>query len=75
MKKLNETVQKLTTDDILSKNAFWKLRKSVSKKATPQLQAVYKRNGGIATTESDIKDEINKEFQHRLRNRSPAPGW
>ena len=75
MKKLNETVQKLTTDDILSKNAFWKLRKSVSKKVTPQLQAVYKKNGGIATTESDIKDEINKEFQHRLRNRNPAPGW
>ena len=74
-KKLNETVNRLTTDDILSPNAFWKLRKSISKKDSTKLQAVYKREGGIATKEDEIKDEVKKEFEHRLRNRLPAPEW
>ena len=74
-KKLNETVSTLTTDDVLSPNAFWKMKKSISKNNTLQLKAVYKREGGTATNENEIKDEVRKEFEHRLRNRDPAPGW
>ena len=65
----------LTTDDVLSPNAFWKMKKSISKNNTLQLKAVYKREGGIATNEKEIKDEVKKEFEHRLRNRNAAPGW
>jgi hypothetical protein len=70
--KLSDTISKLTTDDVLSPNAFWKLKKSIS---NLKLQAVYKRSGEVTTKEDEIKEEVRKEFEHRLRNRDPEPGW
>lgn len=73
--KLNETVANLTTDDVLSTNAFWKLRKSVTKNSKLQLQAVFKQEGGITTNCNEVKDEVRKEFESRLRNREAVSGW
>ena len=56
-------------------NAFWKLRKSVSKNSHLELHSVYKQGGGIATDPGEIKDEVRKEFQFRLRNREAMNGW
>ena len=55
--KLNETVANLTSDDILSPNAFWKLRKSISKNSGLNLQAVLKREGGTTNDPYEIKEE------------------
>ena len=76
VEKVKETVSQLTEDDVLSPNAFWKLRKSISKNKQLQLQIINKRDGGGTTTEVDeIKTEVKNEFIFRLRNREPAEGW
>ena len=75
LSRLSKTVATLTTDDILSPNAFWKMIKATAKNTSLKLQAVNKREGGIATNETEIKSEVGKEFVHRLRNRDPAEGW
>ena len=73
--KLNETVANLTSDDILSPNAFWKLRKSISKNSGLNLQAVLKREGGTTNDPYEIKEEVRKEFEYRLRDREAEDGW
>ena len=72
---MRETLAKLTEDDALSPDAFWKLRRSISRNCQLKLPAVYKRNGGVATKAQEIKQEVNEEFAHRLRNRESQPGW
>ena len=59
----------------LSPNAFWKMRKSVNKNPSLKFRAIYKSNGKVTTNEDEIKDEIRKEFEHRLRNREPEECW
>ena len=60
---------------MLSPNAFWKLRKSISKNGRLQLQVVNKRDGGTTSEKDGIKEEVKKEFVFRLRNREPADDW
>ena len=72
---LKRTVNSLTSEDKLSPNAFWKMRKSVNKNPGLNLRAVYKKNGETTTDEDEIKNEICKEFEHRLRNRDPEDGY
>ncbi len=75
VEKVKETVSQLTEEDVLSPNAFWKLRKSLSKNSRLQLQVINKRDGGTTTEKSEIKDEVRNEFVFRLRNREPADDW
>ncbi len=75
VQRVRETVSQLTEDDILSSNAFWKLRKSILKNSRLQLNAVNKRGGGITTDGDEIKEEVSQEFVFRLRNREAAPEW
>jgi hypothetical protein len=75
VEKVKETVSKITEDDVLSTNAFWKLRKSVSKKVDSHLHIVNKREGGTTTDQQEIKDEVKKEFVFRLRNREAHEEW
>ena len=78
MKRANnikKTVESLTSDDKLSPNAFWKMRKSINKNPPLKLTAVYKSNGEKTTNEDEVKDEIRKEFENRLRNREAEDGW
>ena len=72
---IKKTVASLTTEDKLSPNAFWKMRKSVNKNPSLKFRAIYKSNGKVTTNEDEIKDEIRKEFEHRLRNREPEECW
>ena len=71
---IKKTVQQLTGNDKLSPNAFWKMRKSINKNPHLKLKAVYKNNGQITTNVDEIKSEVQKEFEHRLRNRDPEAG-
>ena len=73
--KLKKTVNSLTSNDKLSPNAFWKMRKSVNKNPALKLRAVYKSTGETTTDEEEIKSEISKEFEYRLRNRDPEDGF
>ena len=73
--KLRKTVETLTTEDKLSPNAFWKLRKSVTKNSRLRLPAVYKKNGTITSNPEEIKAEVRREFEFRLRNRQPDKEW
>ena len=59
----------------MSPNAFWKLKKSTSKNKQLKLPEVYKKDGSTTTDPDEIKEEAKKEFEHRLRNRAPEPGW
>ena len=72
---IRKTVESLTSEDKLSPNAFWKMRKSINKKPPLKLAAVYKSNGERTSNEEEIKDEIRKEFKNRLRNREPEDDW
>ena len=36
---------------------------------------LYKSDGSITTEAEEIKAEVKKEFEHRLRNREAAKGW
>ena len=72
---LKRTVSSLTTDDKLSPNAFWKMRKSLNKNPSLKLRAVTRKNGEVTYDEDIIKEEVGKEFEFRLRNREPVEGW
>ena len=75
VEKLKQTIETLTDKEKFSPNGFWKLKKSVAKKnSTPKLNAVLK-DGVEITGKELIKEEIRKEFEHRLRNRKPAEEW
>ena len=73
--KLKQTIDTLTDKEKFSPNGFWKLKKSVTKKNSfPKLNAILK-DGVEITGKELIKEEIRKEFEHRLRNRKPADEW
>ena len=72
---LKKTVDSLTSNDKLSPNAFWKMRKSINKNPGLKLRAVCKSNGETTTDKDEIKNEVCKEFQYRLRNRDPEKGF
>ena len=70
--KLKQTIDTLTDKEKFSPNGFWKLKKSVTKKnSSPKLNSILKDGVEISGKEL-IKEEIRKEFEHRLRNRKPA---
>ena len=73
--KVRKTVETLSIEDKLSPNAFWKMRKSITKNKRLELPAVYKKCGTVTSDPEEIKSEVRKEFEHRLRNRKPADGW
>ena len=72
---LKKTVESLSLDDKLSPNAFWKMKKSTSKNSQLKLPEVFKQNGEITSDPNEIKNEVRREFQHRLRNRKPEDSW
>ena len=75
VEKLKQTIDSLTEEEKFSPNGFWKLKKRMARKSSsPKLNAILK--GGVEITGKQlIKEEIRKEFDHRLRNREPADVW
>ena len=71
-KKIEETITSLTENDLLSNNAFWKLKKALAINECSHPQVI-KSNGKIIKDPEEIKQEVKKEFEHRLRNREPDP--
>ena len=75
VEKLKQTIDTLTDKEKFSPNGFWKLKKTMAKKnSTPKLNSVIK-DGVEITGKELIKEEVRKEFDHRLRNRKPAEEW
>ena len=72
---IKKTVESLSLEDKLSPNAFWKIRKSTNKNTLLKLPEVLKKDGSTTSEPSEIKVEVQQEFQHRLRNREPEEGW
>ena len=72
---LKKTVDSLSIDDKLSPNAFWKMKKATSKRNHLKLPEVFKENGEITADPAEIKNEVRREFEHRLRNRVADPEW
>ena len=73
--KMKRTIDTLTEKEKFSPNGFWKLKKSIAKnQSSPKLNSILK-NGVEITGKELIKEEICKEFKHRLRNRKPAEEW
>lgn len=75
VEKLKQTIDTLTEREKFSPNGFWKLKKAVAKKSSaPKLNSILKDGVEISGKEL-IKEEIRKEFRHRLRNRKPKEEW
>ena len=75
VEELKKTIDNLTEEEKFSPNGFWKLKKKLSpKSSTPKLESIIK-DGVEITGKNLIKEEVRKEFQHRLRNREPAEVW
>ena len=73
---LKRTASLLTEEEKFSPQGYWKLKKSVSSgKAQPKLTSVICKDKVEVTGESLIVEEYRKEFQFRLRNRTPHPEW
>ena len=72
---LKKTVESLSVDDKLSANAFWKLKKATSSNNHLKRPEVYKENGKITADPVEIKYEVRREFEHRLRNRDADHEW
>ena len=75
VEKLKQTMESLSDKDKFSPNGYWRLKKSIAKKNTaPKLSSIVK-NGIEITGKELIKEEVAKEFKHRLRNRQPDQDW
>ena len=72
---LKKTVASLSIDDKLSPNAFWKMKKATTNRNHLQLPEVFKENGEITADPGEIKSEVRREFEHRLRNRVADQEW
>ena len=73
---LRRTASLLTEEERFSPQGYWKLKKSVtSGKAQPKLTSVVCNDKVEVIGESLIVEEYRKEFQFRLRNRTPHPEW
>ena len=73
--KLKKTVALLTDEEKFSPIGYWKLKRSVSRKSPLKLTSVMRPDGIEVTGEDMIKNEFRKEFECRLRNRSPHKEW
>lgn len=73
--KLKETMRTITVNGKFSTKEFWKVRKKFSAKHSLQPEVIKTQNGITTRDPEVIKDEVAKEFKHRLRNREPHPGW
>ena len=75
VEKLKQTLSQFSEDEKTPPNAYWKILKSVRGKKRTKISSVLKADG-VETSNTDlIKNEIIKEFEHRLRNREPMDGW
>ena len=75
-KNLKETILHLTENDALSSNAFWKLKKSASRsQRTNHMSVRVQSDSRITTKPTEVKDEVKKEFEYRLRNRKAEQDW
>ena len=72
---LKDTLANFSEDEKTPPNAYWKVLKSVRGREKTKITSVMKNDGSEVFSENGIKQEAMNEFQHRLRNRQPAPGW
>ena len=73
--RLKKTISNLTTEEKLSPVAYWKMKKSVRKRKIVDGSIIMKSNGIQLTGKEAVKGAYKNEFQERMANRKPAPGW
>ena len=74
-KRLMMTAALLTDEEKFSPQGYWKLKKSVSRNIPQKITSVIRPDELVVTGEDLIKDEFKKEFEYRLRNRTPHAEW
>ena len=75
VENLKNTLANFSEDEKTPPNAYWKVLKSVCGKERTNITSLIKNDGSEVCTGNGIKQEVVKEFEHRLRNRKPMEGW
>ena len=75
--RLKATSATLTVNDRFSPIGYWKLKKAANKSVRREqtMSSVVMENGAEAESENAIIQAYQNEFEKRLANRKPAPGW
>ena len=75
--RLKRTSATLTVNDRFSPNGYWKLKKAANKGVRKEqvMSSILKPNGVEVEEAAAIIQAYQDEFENRLRNREPKPGW
>ena len=75
--RLKHASSTLTANDRFSPNGYWKLKKAANKGVRKEhaMSSVLKPNGVEVEETEEIIQAYQDEFEIRLRNRKPKPGW
>ncbi len=70
-------MSQLTAGDKFSPVAYWKMKNAANKNTRKphDLSSILKPNGVEVDGDVAIKEAYQEEFETRLSNRKPAPGW
>ncbi|MCH2405851.1 MAG: reverse transcriptase family protein [Nitrosopumilus sp.] len=75
-RRLRETLSALSDDDRFSQTGYWKLKNATAKNKYKTIPSSIIRSDNVEVFgEALIKNEFQKEFQFRLRNRAPDEEW
>ena len=74
---LKKTMSQLTANEKFSPAGYWKLKTAIKKKERKagNTAFVMKENGVEVSGVEGVKEAYKEEFEKRLSNRKPAPGW
>ena len=74
---LKRTMSQLTANEKFSPTGYWKMKTALKKKErkTGNMSSVRKENGVEIEGEEGVREAYKQEFEKRLSNRKPVPGW
>ena len=75
--RLRKTTEMLTFNEKFSPSGYWKIKKAAEKgtRKEQMMLSVVKDNGVEVQGERAVVDCYREEFESRLANREPKPGW
>ena len=75
--RLRATTSKLTVKERFSPTGYWKVKKAANKGMRKEqvLSSIMKDNGEEVDDACAVIEAYEEEFQKRLANREPEPGW
>ena len=74
---LKRTMSQLTANEKFSPAGYWKMKTAIKKKERKAqcMSSVKKENGVEIDGAEGVREAYKQEFEKRLSNRKPAPGW